>query len=39
MTPADWDIRREGHRWTQEEFERRVNQAPEKIEYVGGIFQ
>jgi hypothetical protein len=38
MTPADWDIRREGRRWTKDEFERRMNQAPEKIEYVAGIF-
>ena len=38
MSPADWDIRREGRRWTREEFERRLYQAPEKIEYVGGIF-
>lgn len=38
MTPADWDIRREGRRWKKDEFERRLNQAPEKIEYVGGIF-
>ena len=38
MVPADWDIRREGRRWTREEFDRRVNQAPEKIEFVGGVF-
>lgn len=38
MDNADWDIRREGHRWTREEFERRIYQAPEKIEFVGGIF-
>ena len=38
MTPTDWDIRREGRRWTREEFERRLYQAPEKIEFVGGIF-
>ena len=38
MSPADWDIRREGREWTHEEFERRINQAPEKIEYTGGIF-
>jgi hypothetical protein len=38
MTPTDWDIRREGRRWTRDEFERRVYQAPEKIEFVGGIF-
>lgn len=34
----DWNIRREGRRWTGEEFERRIYQAPEKIEYTGGIF-
>jgi hypothetical protein len=38
MKPTDWDIRRGGRRWTEEEFDRRVNQAPEKIEFVGGIF-
>jgi hypothetical protein len=35
---ADWDIRREGRRWTKEEAERRIYQAPEKIEFAGGIF-
>lgn len=35
---ATWDIRREGRRWTREEFERRFHDAPEKIEFVGGIF-
>jgi hypothetical protein len=38
MTPADWDIRREGRKWTKEESSRRLYQAPEKIEFVGGIF-
>ena len=38
MERSDWDIRREGRRWTKEEFERRLYQAPEKIEFVGGIF-
>ena len=38
MSNEDWDIRREGRRWTDEEFNRRIYQAPEKIEYVGGIF-
>jgi hypothetical protein len=38
MKPIDWDIRREGRRWTHEEFEQRLYQAPEKIELVGGIF-
>lgn len=36
-TPV-WDIRREGRRWTNEEFDQRICQAPEKIEFVGGIF-
>jgi hypothetical protein len=38
MMPIDWDIRREGRRWSHEEFDKRINQAPEKIEYVNGIF-
>ena len=38
MTPPDWDIRRESRRWTREEFEHRIYQAPEKIEFVAGIF-
>lgn len=38
MLPTDWDIRRECRHWTREEFDRRVGQAPEKIEFVGGIF-
>jgi hypothetical protein len=33
-----WDIRREGRKWTREEFENRLYIAPEKIEFVGGIF-
>ena len=36
--PNEWDIRREGRVWSHEEFERRIYQAPEKIEYKGGIF-
>ena len=36
--PAEWNIHREGRVWNHEEFERRVYQAPEKIEYTGGIF-
>jgi hypothetical protein len=36
--PAAWDIRREGHVWSHEEFNRRIYQAPEKIEFTGGIF-
>jgi hypothetical protein len=38
MGPPDWNIRRKGRQWTHEEFERRLYQAPEKIEFVGGIF-
>ncbi len=38
MTQQRWDIRREGRRWTRDEVERRIYQAPEKIEFVGGIF-
>ena len=38
MGPTDWDIRREGRRWTREESTRRLHQAPEKIEFVAGIF-
>ena len=38
MKPIDWEIRREGRRWSSEEFEQRIAQAPEKIEYVDGIF-
>ena len=36
--PRDWDIRREGRVWSHDEFNRRICQAPEKIEYTGGIF-
>jgi hypothetical protein len=38
MSPRDWDIRRQGRRWTQEESAHRIRQAPEKIEFVDGIF-
>ena len=38
MKAPDWDIRRKGRRWSNEEFDQRVAQAPEKIEYVDGIF-
>ncbi len=38
MKPIDWDIRREGRRWSHEEFDQRTYQAPEKIEFVDGIF-
>jgi len=36
--PAEWKIRREGRQWRGEEFEKRIYQAPEKLEYKGGIF-
>jgi hypothetical protein len=38
MKPIEWDIRREGRRWSHEEFDQRLYQAPEKIEFVNGIF-
>lgn len=38
MNKGDWDIRRQGRRWTREEFDRRIYEAPEKIEFAGGIF-
>jgi hypothetical protein len=38
MKPNEWDIRREGRRWSHEEFDRRIYEAPEKMEYVNGIF-
>jgi hypothetical protein len=38
FNPEDWNIGREGRNWSGEEFEKRIYQAPEKIEFVGGIF-
>jgi hypothetical protein len=38
INPRDWDIRRKGRRWSKEEFEARLRQAPEKIEFADGIF-
>jgi hypothetical protein len=38
MKRIHWDVRREGRRWSEEEFDQRIDQAPEKIEYVDGIF-
>jgi hypothetical protein len=38
MKSIAWDIRREGHRWSQEEFDQRIDKAPEKIEYLDGTF-
>jgi hypothetical protein len=34
----DWDIHREGRRWTSAKVERRLYEAPEKVEFVNGIF-
>jgi hypothetical protein len=36
--PAEWNIGREGRVWRGEEFNKRIYQAPEKIEFKGGIF-
>jgi len=36
--PKEWNISREGRQWKDEEFDKRIYQAPEKIEFVGGIF-
>jgi hypothetical protein len=36
--PREWDIRSEGHVWSGDRFDKRIYQAPEKIEFVGGIF-
>jgi hypothetical protein len=36
--PKEWNIRREGREWAGEEFDKRIYQAPEKIEFRGGIF-
>src|SRR4051794_7600137 len=38
VKPINWDIRREGRRWSDEEFDDRCYQAPEKIEFVDGNF-
>ena len=38
MKSSKWDIRPEGRRWSHEEFDQRTDQAPQKIEYVDGIF-
>jgi hypothetical protein len=38
MNPPPLDIRREGRRWTKEESIYWTGHAPEKIEFVGGIF-
>ena len=36
--PDEWVIRREGQEWRGKRFSNRIYQAPEKIEFVGGIF-
>ena len=36
--PGEWKIGREGRLGRGDEFEKRTYQAPEKIEYRGGIF-
>ena len=36
--PKEWDIRRKGQVWSGARFDKRIYQAPEKIEFVGGIF-
>lgn len=36
--PTEWNIGREGREWRGEEFEKRIYQAPKKIEFKGGIF-
>ncbi len=33
MKPINWDIRRKGRLWSHEEFDERISQAPEKIEF------
>jgi hypothetical protein len=38
VKPINWDIRREGRQWSHDEFDQRIYQAPEKIEFVNGIF-
>ena len=38
MKPVNWDIRRKGRLWSHKEFDERISQAPEKIEFVDGIF-
>ena len=38
FTKEGWDIRREPRLWTREEVNKRLYQAPEKIEFAGGIF-
>jgi hypothetical protein len=38
MKSIEWDIRRKGRTWSNEEFDQRIYQAPETIEYVDGIF-
>ena len=37
MKPIEWDIRPEGRRWSHEEFDERMYQAPEKIEFHAAV--
>jgi hypothetical protein len=37
MIASDWDIRREGRRWSDKEFDQRIVQAPEKIWRRGNV--
>jgi hypothetical protein len=32
MRLPNWDIRREGRRWSDEEFDHRLYQSPEKLD-------
>jgi hypothetical protein len=36
--PKEWRIGRKGWAWSGGEFHKRIYQAPEKIEFVAGIF-
>ena len=36
MSDIQWEIRREGRAWTEDEAEERYFSAPEKLETVGG---
>jgi hypothetical protein len=35
--PGEWDIRREGHPWSGERFERRIYQALRKLSLLVGF--
>jgi len=36
MSEIDWDIRREGRKWSAEDVRQRYDLAPEKIELIKG---